>query len=155
MLVVKRMIYKTLHNSQTGVFQWLFSTGQGSKNCSFLWKNEIVCNCSDIILITLNYNSMKNEIQINRISHWAFIFSVGLTIFLMKRMLWVYWSTINDKNGQLNLTKGRKEWGRKFVPVICSLCAVLMNLHRVLWAAYSEIQQELLYVEDVVWNDSN
>lgn len=50
----------------------------------------------------------------------------------------------------------RKRMGKKICASdCCSLCVVLMTLHGLLWAAYNEIHQELLYVESVVWNDSN
>lgn len=116
-LITKRLIFQMLHNSLIGLSQWLFSMeGQSKKNFSkkdrtspdFFGKNKIVSKCWDIILMTMDNNSIKcnsNQKEQPLTSH----FSVGFTIFPMKRMVWVYWSTINSKNGWLNLTMGGAE----------------------------------------------
>lgn len=121
----------------------------------FLWQKKTVSNCWDIILITVDNNSIKcnwNQYDQPLTSH----FTVGSTIFPMKRMLWVYWSTINSKNGWSNLTMGGTEWGRKSM-LLTAAASVPFSwiFSRALWVAYNKIQQELMYVEDMVWNYSN
>lgn len=76
-------------------------------------------------------------------------FFSGFTIFPMKRILSVYWSTINSKNGRLNFITGGTEWGANSVPVTAAASVPFSWISsRPLWIAYEETQQVLLYTQD-------